>query len=187
MPDVFTKRKRSEVMARIRARGNRDTELALARLMRQRGITGWRRQQVVRLPARKRAHQIITRADFVFPRLRVAVFVDGCFWHACPMHSPPAKWLAKSAMPATATSQNAKKRKRTGKQFWREKLAANKRRDRLINRLLRRGGWCVVRIWEHEIPQGKSKQAERAERRLIQKIQTALRISRQTHHSPEGH
>jgi len=47
MADVFTKRKRSEVMARIRARGNRDTELALARLMRRASISGWRRQQVL--------------------------------------------------------------------------------------------------------------------------------------------
>lgn len=75
MTDVFDKAKRSEVMSRIRGRGNRDTELALMRLLREHRITGWRR------------HQVLTgRPDFVFRAARVTVFVDGCFWHGCPKH-----------------------------------------------------------------------------------------------------
>jgi DNA mismatch endonuclease (patch repair protein) len=67
MSDVFTKAKRSLVMARIRGRGNKDTELRLLELFRMRGVKGWRR-----------SHSVAGRPDFVFPRERVAVFVNGC-------------------------------------------------------------------------------------------------------------
>ena len=70
------------------------------------------------------------KPDFVFPRLHAAVFVDGCFWHGCPRH-------------ATQPKTNAK--------FWRDKIAANQARDRRVNRALRKRGWKVVRIWEHEL------------------------------------
>ena len=76
MPDVFTKAKRSEVMSRIRGRGNKGTELALAKFFRAAHITGWRRHQ-----------NLFGRPDFTFRRQRVVVFVDGCFWHCCPKHS----------------------------------------------------------------------------------------------------
>jgi DNA mismatch endonuclease (patch repair protein) len=97
MPDVFTKAKRSDVMSRIRSRGNKDTELALRRVFRAHGITGWRRQiqiqgraALMRGPnvtaAQQRRPTVRVRPDFVFPKLRLAVFVDGCFWHGCPLH-----------------------------------------------------------------------------------------------------
>jgi len=73
MADVFSKAKRSEVMSRIRGRGNRGTELLFARLMRAAGMAGWRRH----LP-------LAGRPDFAFRRQRVVVFIDGCFWHQCP-------------------------------------------------------------------------------------------------------
>ena len=76
MPDVFTTEKRSQVMSRIRGHGNKDTELALAKLFRAHGITGWRRRQ-----------RHFGKPDFTFRRERVVVFVDGCFWHGCPRHS----------------------------------------------------------------------------------------------------
>ncbi len=73
MTDVFTSAKRSEVMSKIKSRGNRGTELRLASLFRKYGIHGWRR------------HLAITgRPDFTFKSHRVVVFVDGCFWHHCP-------------------------------------------------------------------------------------------------------
>ncbi|MGH8019102.1 MAG: very short patch repair endonuclease [Opitutaceae bacterium] len=75
MADVFSKAKRSAVMARIRATGNKDTELRLMALFRAHGITGWRRRQ--NLPG---------RPDFVFRQERLVIFVDGCFWHGCPKH-----------------------------------------------------------------------------------------------------
>lgn len=119
MVDVFDKKKRSEVMSRIRGRGNRDTELLLARLMRQNHITGWRRHQAI--PG---------KPDFVFRPARLAVFVDGCFWHGCPRHCQ---------MPAA------------NREFWQEKLASNVARDRSVTRLLRHKGWQVVRIWECQL------------------------------------
>ena len=76
MPDVFSKAKRSEVMSRIRGVGNKGTELALIRVFRAHRITGWRRHQPV-----------FGKPDFVFRKLHVARFVDGCFWHGCPQHA----------------------------------------------------------------------------------------------------
>jgi len=75
MADVFTKAKRSAVMARIQGKGNKATELALILLLRQHHLKGWRRNQPV-----------FGRPDFVFRRGRITVFVDGCFWHGCPTH-----------------------------------------------------------------------------------------------------
>ena len=75
MPDVFTKAKRSQVMSRIRGRGNKETELALAKLLRAARITGWRRHAA-----------LMGRPDFMFRKERVVIFVDGCFWHGCPKH-----------------------------------------------------------------------------------------------------
>jgi len=97
----------------------------------------------------------------ILPKKRVAVFVDGCFWHECPIHSSPAKWLKKSSM--TDASPSPKRRLsstvakamadkgRTGKEFWAKKMAGNIARDRFVNRQLRKAGWRVVRIWEHEL------------------------------------
>jgi DNA mismatch endonuclease (patch repair protein) len=144
MPDVFTKAKRSDVMSRIRSRGNRDTELALVRLLRAHGITGWRRQVEIRgraallrgpnvAAAQQRRPTFRVRPDFVFRQVRLALFVDGCFWHGCPKHGTKPKGNAA---------------------FWRKKFAANRARDRRVNRALRRAGWRVVRIWEHELRQG---------------------------------
>jgi DNA mismatch endonuclease (patch repair protein) len=177
MADVFTKAKRSAVMSRIRSRGNKDTELALASLFRRQGISGWRRQIQLRTtepvtrrdPAtrgrarrrqqasgaaigsrgRKKDVEVVrVRPDFVFPRLRLAVFVDCCFWHACPVH-------------ATKPRSNAA--------FWRRKLAANKARDRRVNRTLRAAGWRVLRIWEHEL-------ARKNEARLLRRLQLKMSL-----------
>ena len=131
MPDIFTKAKRSAVMSRIRGHGNKDTEIALMKLLRRHHITGWRRHQPV-----------FGKPDFVFLKLKVAVFVDGCFWHGCPKHS---------TMP------------RNNRPFWKRKLEANKARDRRVNRTLRKEGWRVVRIWEHDL-------AKRQEPRLLARL-----------------
>jgi DNA mismatch endonuclease, patch repair protein len=134
MTDVFSKSKRSEVMARIRSRGNKGTELAFAKLLRTQGITGWRRHLVIKLPsdggAAGKSRQV--KPDFVFKDRRVAVFIDGCFWHGCPLH---------------CTSPDA------NREFWGKKLKANQTRDRLVNRLLRRQRWTVLRLWEHQLAQ----------------------------------
>jgi DNA mismatch endonuclease (patch repair protein) len=132
MPDVFTPKKRSEVMSRIRGRGNKETEIALVKLLRRFRIKGWRRHR-----------RVFGKPDFIFPVLRVAVFVDGCFWHGCPKHSN---------MPAN------------NRVFWSRKLSANKARDRLVTRTLRTRGWRVLRIWEHEL-------TRKNEARCLQRLQ----------------
>lgn len=106
-------------MGRVRGRGNKSTEKKLACLFRQAGIKGWRRH--LRLPG---------TPDFVFPKERLIVFVDGCFWHGCPRHV---------TFPATRRI------------FWLKKFDDNKARDRRVNRELCRLGWRVLRIWEHEL------------------------------------
>jgi DNA mismatch endonuclease, patch repair protein len=119
MPDVFSVAKRSEVMARIRSKGNLETEIALARMLRKHGIVGWRRNQD--LPG---------RPDFIFAQPKLAVFVDGCFWHGCPKHGTMPKG---------------------NREYWQHKLQRNRQRDREINCELRRRGWKVLRIWHHEL------------------------------------
>ena len=194
MPDVFTKRKRSEVMARIRGRGNKGTELALAKLLRVAGITGWRRQQALRFRSQRSAVSgqrptvRIIRTDFIFRRQRVAVFVDGCFWHGCPKHCSPLKWIRKSTMKEGWESGNRRQETevrrprtadkalalRTGKKYWRAKLAGNKARDLAVNRMLRQNGWRVVRIWEHELGEGRLR-VECRGLRVVERIRTILR------------
>jgi len=75
MTDVFSRAKRSDVMSHIRSKGNKKTEIALAKLFRTHKIVGWRRQP-----------EIFGRPDFVFCQHHLVVFVDGCFWHMCPRH-----------------------------------------------------------------------------------------------------
>ena len=166
-------------MSRIRGRGNKDTELALAKLFRRHRITGWRRQQKLRVgelrverkkpgstsprpsprrgegvnagrknsqPSTQTRYQLVVRPDFVFLKSRTAVFVDGCFWHGCPKHGTQPKGNAA---------------------FWKKKFARNIARDRLVNRILRRANWRVLRIWEHEL-------ARKNEARLLRRIQRAL-------------
>jgi DNA mismatch endonuclease, patch repair protein len=118
-------------MARVR---NRDTgpEMAVRRELHRRGRRFFVQRAV--LPGRR-------RPDLVFPRLRVVVFVDGCFWHSCPEHATKPK---------------------TNAEWWAEKLARNVARDRQADRDLDRAGWRVVRVWEHESAAGASDRVEAA-------------------------
>lgn len=104
-------------MSRIRGKGNKSTEQRMIALLRAYGITGWRRH-----------YPVPGKPDFVFRNERVAVFVDGCFWHRCPRCF------------RTPTS-NA--------EYWVPKIDGNVRRDRRVTRELRQRGWHVMRIWEH--------------------------------------
>ena len=113
-----------DALARMRRQRRRDTapELALRSLLHRRG----RRFRVdFPLPTLRR------RADIVFPRERVAVFVDGCFWHGCPAH-------------ATQPKQN--------REWWEAKIVQNRLRDTDTDRRLEALGWTSVRVWEHENP-----------------------------------
>lgn len=135
MADVFTKAKRSAVMSRIRGSGNKGTELQLIAVFRAHGITGWRRHRA-----------LIGKPDFVFPKLRLAVFVDGCFWHGCPKHFIKPKGNA---------------------DFWWKKITRNRERDCEVNRALRAQGWTVLRIWEHDL-------ARKREVRLLARLKHYL-------------
>jgi DNA mismatch endonuclease (patch repair protein) len=106
-------------MAAIRSRGNKDTELRLVALLRCARITGWRRHPS--LPG---------RPDFVFRRERLAVFVDGCFWHGCRWHC---------RMPLD------------NREYWQAKIARNQGRDRAMTKALRASGWRVLRVWAHSL------------------------------------
>lgn len=132
MADVFSRKKRSQVMAAIPSRGNKDTELKLASIFRKSGINGWLRHQ--KLPG---------RPDFIFRKERLAVFVDGCFWHGCPQHG---------------------RNPGTNKKYWGTKLQKNRLRDRAVTRELRRRGWKVLRVWAHAlvVPEKVIKRCRRA-------------------------
>jgi len=123
MADVFSKTKRSHVMSRIRSCGNKDTELKLIRFFQMHGIIGWRRHW-----------PLFGNPDFVFPKARLIIFVDGCFWHGCSAHSRPPK---------------------SNCDYWHQKLLRNKQRDRQVNKILRQQKWRVLRLWEHDLARKK--------------------------------
>jgi len=127
MTDVFCSAKRSNVMSLIRGSGNRDTELRMIALFRAHGFIGWRRNA-----------KLFGKPDFIFPKHRVAVFVDGCFWH----RHPGCKF-----------SYTPKSRA----EFWLPKFERNVVRDRLVTRTLRKAGWKVVRVWECQLSPKKAK------------------------------
>jgi DNA mismatch endonuclease, patch repair protein len=138
MSDVFSKQERSQIMAAVRSRGNKDTELRLVSIFRAHGIKGWRRHQ-----------PISGKPDFVFRRERLAVFVDGCFWHGCHVHGE---------CPVT------------NRAYWRRKLARNKARDQKIVRLLKQQNWRVLRVWEHSLRNPKT---------VIARVQAVLQVAYQ--------
>jgi len=133
MPDPFAKAKRSEIMAAVKSTNNKLTELKLVTIFRRYGVKGWRRH----LPLRG-------KPDFAFPLHRVIVFVDGCFWHGCPMHL---------RIPVTNRS------------YWEQKISKNVLRDRTTNHYLKKKRWIVLRVWEHDL---------RHESRVISRILNVL-------------
>jgi DNA mismatch endonuclease (patch repair protein) len=112
-----------QVSAHLSQVRRRDTapEMLVRSLLHQRGLRFRVDRPIAGLPRR--------RADIVFPRARVAVFIDGCFWHGCVEH-------------CVAPKANAS--------WWKEKIAANRRRDQETNVALEDLGWAVIRVWEHE-------------------------------------
>jgi DNA mismatch endonuclease, patch repair protein len=137
--DTVSKKKRSEIMRAVRSRGNRVTELVLVRLLRRVKINGWRRHA-----------GLLGNPDFVFVKQKVALFVDGCFWHGCAKHC---------RMPKGNSS------------YWNPKIASNKARDARVSRTLRRAGWRVLRIWEHDLARNKQD-------RCMMRITQALAVRR---------
>ncbi len=126
---------RSKIMRAVRSYGNKATEGVLLKLMRKHGITGWRRHI-----------DLVGHPDFAFKRQRIALFVDGCFWHGCPKHCRMPK---------------------TNQGYWFPKIEGNRQRDDIISSNLRRMGWHVLRVWEHEL-------RPKNQLRLIERIRRAL-------------
>jgi DNA mismatch endonuclease (patch repair protein) len=143
MVDIFTREKRSHLMSKIRGRGNKDTELALIDLFRRNKIVGWRRN-----------YPAFGKPDFVFTKPRIAVFVDGCFWHVCHKHC---------------------KIPESNRLFWEKKLKKNQTRDRIVNRTLKANGWRVIRIWEHSLSRSSKSRTAKRVISLVNKSEKYLR------------
>jgi len=122
MSDTFTPQQRSEIMRKVKSRRNLSTELKLIEFFRSEGIKGWRRN-----------YPLPGKPDFVFPKQRLVIFADGCFWHGHDCRN-------------TRPQQN--------KPYWDAKRARNQERDKLVTALLTKKGWKVVRVWECEIRKG---------------------------------
>lgn len=106
-------------MSQIRSTGNKETEGRFLAILRLNRVTGWRRH----LP-------LIGKPDFAFPMHRLAIFIDGCFWHGCPRHM---------RIPLS------------NRGYWRNKIAGNIARDKTVRSCLRTQGWRVIRFWDHEL------------------------------------
>ena len=90
--------------------------------------------------------------DIAFTKVKLAVLVDGCFWHGCPIHSRPVK---------------------TNAAFWTSKIAVNQARDADTNVVLRSYGWTVLRFWEHDEPEEAAARIEEQVRKLREKSNSA--------------
>lgn len=131
MADIFDEKKRSEIMSKVRSKNNKSTELKLIDVFKENGIVGWRRNYSVK-----------GHPDFVFLDKKIAIFVDGCFWHGHDCRN-------------TRPSDNA--------DYWTKKRERNIKHDKEITELFEQRGWTVIRIWECEL-----KKKNRAQ--LIEKI-----------------
>ncbi|MDE3067388.1 MAG: DNA mismatch endonuclease Vsr [Verrucomicrobiota bacterium] len=133
--DTLTKQQRSKLMAKIRSSGNKSTELRFVELLRKWRLSGWRRNQ-----------RLAGQPDFAFRQSKVAIFIDGCFWHGCKRHC---------RLPAANHS------------YWVKKIARNKSRDKAVSCALRQLGWRTLRIWQHEL-------TRKNEARLLRRINKTL-------------
>ncbi|WP_353215187.1 very short patch repair endonuclease [Salinisphaera hydrothermalis] len=133
----------SRRMGKVRQKGT-DAEMALRREMHRIGLRYRIDYEVLRKPRRV--------ADVAFPGRKIAVFVDGCFWHGCPEH---ATWPKRNA------------------EFWRQKIEANRRRDMDTNDRLRSIGWTVLRFWSHDSPA----EAAKAVARVVAEVDPKHRAS----------
>ena len=121
MSDIFPKEKRSAVMKAVKSRNTKTTELKIIQIFKELHITGWRR-----------TYPLVGKPDFVFPRKRIVVFVDGCFWHGhegCKYYVLP----------------------KTNVEFWKNKIERNRSRDIEERQQLTSMGWHCITIWECQL------------------------------------
>ena len=135
MSDVFNKEKRSQIMRAVKSRDTKSTEKTLLSLFKETGVTGWRR-----------TYDVKGHPDFVFLKQRVAIFVDGCFWHGHDCRN-------------TRPSNNA--------EYWQKKRAKNIRHDKEVTKNFEKRGWTVLRIWECEL---KKKNREKTLKKILSAI-----------------
>lgn len=119
MADVFDKEKRSKIMSDVHSKGNKSTEIKLIEVFKHYGIIGWRRNYTVK-----------GHPDFIFPNKKIAIFVDGCFWHGHDCRN-------------TRPADNY--------EYWQKKRERNIAHDKEITSLFESRGWTVIRIWECEL------------------------------------
>ena len=140
MADWLTREQRSRNMSSIRSKGNKTTERVFASILRQAGISGWRRH--LSLPG---------KPDFAFRSQRIAIFLDGRFWHGCP---------------------RCYRLPEDNRSYWRKKVAGNRSRDRRRSRELRALGWRMLRLWDHTLESPKGRM------RILTKVSAVLAKSR---------
>ena len=131
--DIVTTEKRSEIMSKVKNKGNKSTEQAFLSLLKMYKIEGWTQQ-----------YDILGTPDFAFPKINLAIFIDGSFWHGGPDSKLP----------------------KTNKKFWADKIEKNRKRDRKVNRSLRQEGWGVLRIWDKDLKKSPKKCITRLNRML---------------------
>jgi DNA mismatch endonuclease (patch repair protein) len=119
MADKLTQAERSALMGKVRSTGNRSTEGRVEAALNNAGIEGWEKHPPIE-----------GKPDFFFPIQSVLLFVDGCYWHGCPLH---VRYPADNA------------------DYWRKKILRNQQRDTHVRRKLRQQGYHVMRVWEHEL------------------------------------
>lgn len=119
MADIYDKETRSAIMQKIKSKGNKSTEICLIQVFQGQGIKGWRR-----------GYPVKGHPDFVFLKKRVAIFVDGCFWHGHDCRN-------------TRPEEN--------KDFWMKKIGRNIEHDKAVTKMFTDRGWKVLRIWECEL------------------------------------
>jgi len=123
MADTFSKEERSAIMRQVKSSRNKSTELKLISFFREHKLTGWRR-----------SYKLFGKPDFVFLQQKIAIFLDGCFWHG-------------------HTCRNTKPK--DNKDYWTTKIKRNQNRDKLVTETLAANGWKVIRLWECELKDPK--------------------------------
>ena len=119
MTDVFDKKTRSDIMSKVRSKNNKSTELKLIQIFKNNDIKGW-----------KRNYPVKGHPDFVFLKKRIAIFVDGCFWHGHDCRNT---------------------RPKDNREYWQKKRERNMKHDKEVTALFESRGWTVLRIWECEL------------------------------------
>ncbi|MEK7104885.1 MAG: very short patch repair endonuclease [Patescibacteria group bacterium] len=132
MADTISKEKRSQIMSKVKSK---NTQLELS----------FRKKLWNKWPNYRLHYKVAGKPDLVFVSKRIAIFIDSCFWHKCPLHHREPK---------------------SNKKYWIPKLKRNELRAKEVNKSLTKRGWKVIRIWEHEIKDNQNKSIKKITRYL---------------------